>query len=216
MKHSWFILLDACVLLAFSPMVHAQPTQDPIGPLSKASPSAEDNTVLIGKDPGGMPVCFTREQGDSHHLDIGVSTAGAFVRLESADSADAPPASGGAVRIYAGEQLIEGGKATDRFTVLKAYEGAASYSQLSGDSPGFLVVAAGDPVPFLEVVVAARRQFLVAEAQGEPRGIDYVSIYDFDAVAAKAVMACAVRSVAKAAPGPQTQQLNPVLPSPLW
>ncbi len=208
--------LGLALALGLAPPVLAAGDGDPIGQIGSAVPYEGDARVAVGPDADGHPVCFTRETGDNHRLDIGIGTAGAFVRLEAADSDGAAAMPQAPLQIYAGEQQVADGKATDRFNVLKAFTGTARFLRFTGPAPGFVVVADGNPAPFLEVVAAARRQFLVVASQQDPRAIDYVAVYDFTPEAAGAVIACATRHVPADAPAQGTPHLAPALPASLW
>lgn len=96
------------------------------------------------------------------------------------------------MRVYAGLQQTENGRATDRFMVLKPYAGEVSYVVPTPGRGSFTLVAAGAPDAFLAVVAAAGGNFLVIE-QRRPPVRDYVAIYDFNEPAATALAACRQR-----------------------
>ena len=208
-------LIALCAALTV-PLAAAADEADPIGVLDEARTSEAANSVLIGADRAGGPVCFVRETGDSHHLDIGLASSGAFVRLEAPDSdadarAPAPP-----LRVYAGEQLIEGDMATDRFTAVLSFAGTARFARFAEPQKGFVILADDDSAGFLDVVAAARGRFLVAESMQAGGGLDYVAVYDFNAETAAALAACAAANVKTKDSAPRVRDLAPTLPSPLW
>lgn len=183
------LLILATLLAAASP-VAAQIAVDPIGKIVPTGRFDGGTKVQIGRDAAGRAVCFLREQGDSHRLDIGIGASGAFVRLETPEPRDATPVP--PVRAYAGLQQTENGRATDRFMVLKPYEGEVTYVVSTPGQGSFTLVATGAPDAFLAVVAAAGGNFLVIE-QRRPPVRDYVAIYDFDEQAAAALLACRQR-----------------------
>lgn len=144
---------------------------------------------MVGRDAGNRPVCFLREQGDTHRLDIGIGLEGAFVRLETPEPRDSTARN--PVRIYAGLQQVKDGYATDRFMVLEAFGGAVRFLVPQADRGSFTIVATGDPLPFLAVVAAARGNFLVIDSREPPPSREYAAVYDFDRPAADALVACA-------------------------
>lgn len=211
LRHLALALL--CTPLALPPALAAS---DPIGALDGAVPLDGGGGVLVGADAAGRAVCFVRETGDSHHLDIGMGSGGAFVRLETPDADPAATPLLPPLQVYAGEQQIEDGKATDRFTVLKAFTGTAGFLRLAAPASGFLVKAEGDSAPFLEVVAAARGHFLVVQSQALPQALDYVAVYDFTPEVASALLDCAAHHVPAAATGLRLHRLAPRLPGSLW
>ena len=77
---------------------------DPIGPLTRTQTFDRALKIDVGRSQTGKTVCYFREQGSSHSLDIGVSAAGAFIRLESFDTREmtlAPP-----LRVFAGKEIL--------------------------------------------------------------------------------------------------------------
>lgn len=183
------LLCLSATLVAASPGV-AQVAIDPIGKITPNGRFDGGSKVQLGRDAAGRPVCFVREEGDSHRLDIGIGAGGAFVRLETPEPRDATPVP--PVRVYAGLQQTENGRATDRFMVLRPYEGEVAYFVPTPGQGSFTLLAAGAPDAFLAVVAAAGGNFLVIE-QRRSAVRDYVAIYDFNEQAAAAVAACRQR-----------------------
>lgn len=163
---------------------------DPIGSIVPTGRFEGSPKVQLGRAAAGRTVCFVREQGDSHRLDIGVSASGAFVRLATPEPRDAMPLP--PVRVYAGLQQAEQGRATDRFMVLKPHDGNVTYIVPSPALGSFTLLADGTPEAFLAVVAAAGGNFLVIE-QRRPPVRDYVAIYEFNDQAAAALAACRQR-----------------------
>lgn len=188
MIHPSLLCLAAALVVA-SPAT-AQVAVDPIGKIVPTGRFDGGTKVQIGRDAAGRTVCFLREEGDSHRLDVGISAGGAFVRLETPEPRDATPVP--PVRVYAGLQQTVNGRATDRFMVLKPYDGEVSYVVPTPGQGSFTLVAAGAPDAFLAVVAAAGGNFLVIE-QRRPPVRDYVAIYDFKEPAATALAACRQR-----------------------
>ena len=188
MFHLPFFALAA--LLAAVVPAAAQSARDPIGRIAPTGRFDGGSKVQLGRDAAGRPVCFVREEGDSHRLDIGIGAGGAFVRLETPEPRDATPVP--PVRVYAGLQQTENGRATERFMVLKPYDGEVTYIVPTPGQGSFTLLAAGAPDAFLAVVAAAGGNFLVIE-QRRSAIRDYVAIYDFNEQAAAAVAACRQR-----------------------
>jgi hypothetical protein len=205
--------LGLALALSLAPLARAE--GDPVGGIAGAAPFDGGGGVLVGTDASDRAVCYVRETGDSHRLDIGIGGAGAFVRLEAGDNDPGAVAPQAPLLVYAGQQESEEGKAADRFAILKSYEGTASFLQFAAPQPGWLLSATGDPAPFLEVVAAARRKFLVVESQ-QPRAVAYVAVYEFTPDAAAKLVACAARHVSAPEPGPHLPRLAPTLPAELW
>lgn len=206
--------LGLALALSLAPLARAD--SDPVGGIAGAAPFEGGGGVLVGTDVSGRAVCYVRETGDSHRLDIGIGEVGAFVRLEAGDSDPGAVAPQAPLLVYAGQQESEEGKATDRFAILKSYKGTARFLRFAAPQPGWIVMASGDPAPFLAVVAAAHRQFLVVESQQQPRAADYVAVYDFTPDAAAKLVACAARHVPAADPGRRLSRLAPTLPAELW
>ena len=183
----------AASLLAASVAASAQAGTDPIGLIGRSASFDRAHSVMQGVDATGRPVCYFRETGDSHHLDIGIGMPGAFVRLDTPEPREATAR--GPVRVFAGLQQVENGKATDRFMALATFDGPVEFHVPRGDQLGFVLVAGGDAAAVLAVVAAARPNFLVVESRQPPVVREYVGVSDFDASTAQALLACAKRYV---------------------
>lgn len=181
-----FVVLAALATLAAIAPAHGQGAVDPVGRITQATRHPGGKGVLVGRDVRGGSVCFKREEGDTHRLDIGIGDMGAFVRLETPEPRDATPQA--PLRVYAGLQETEGERYTGRFRALLVYEGEVAYAVPDRTLAGFVLVAS-DPANFLPVVAAARENFLVVE-QRRSAVRDYVAVYEFDRAAVQAVMAC--------------------------
>lgn len=160
---------------------------DPIGPITVTGRFAGSHGVLLGRDIRGGGVCLVREQGDSHRLDIGLGGKGAFVRLDTPEPREALPRL--PLRVYAGEQEVQGGRVTDRFKKLSTFAGEAEYVVPDRAKGGFTLLATSNPAGFLAVVAAARNNFLVVE-QVNNAARDYVAVYTFDPPAAAGLATC--------------------------
>ena len=144
----------------------AQTESDPIGTIRAAARFDGGHGVMLGRDAAGRTVCYVREQGDSHRLDVGIGAVGTFVRLDTPEPRDATARN--PVRVFAGLQQIDNDKATDRFTPLKSFAGTPAFHVPRKDLLGFVILAEGDPAAFLAIVAAARRNFLVIESRQPP------------------------------------------------
>ena len=187
--HHWL----AATLIAAGLPASAQTGADPIGFINRAGSFDRSRAVMQGVDASGRPVCYFQEQGDSHHLDIGIGKPGAFVRLDTPEPRGATAHR--PVKVFAGLQQVENGKATDRFMSLATFEGAVEFQVPRSDLMGFVIVAPGDPAAFLSVVAAARPNFLVVESRQPPIVREYVGVSDFNEATAQALLACAARYV---------------------
>ena len=150
-------------------------------------------TVLVGRDADNGPVCFLREKGDTHQLDIGIGRAGAFVKLDTPEPRDTTARN--PVRVHAGDEIVVNDKSSGRFKLLATFDGEARLTVPKPDRASFLLQATGDPAPFLATVAAARGKFLVIESRNKPGELEYVAVYDFDRTAAQALLACARANV---------------------
>jgi len=178
------------LVLAFLLSAHAvapQAQTDPLGPITQTGRYEGGQGVLLGRNSAGRTVCFRREEGSSHRLDIGVSPHGAFARLDSPEPRESTARD--PVRVYAGQR-----GPGERFAVLAAFDGNARHSVPNASSSGFTLIAT-EAALFLAIVAAARGQFLVIESRQPPQTREYVAIYDFTRVAGEAVLACAARHV---------------------
>jgi len=167
----------------------AQERGDPIGPIAREALFDRAQRVNIGRTKSGKRVCYYREQGSSHSLDIGLGADAAFIRLETGDSRDATPRA--PLRVFAGQRIERAGYATDQFTVLRAYPGQAGYYVPKPERGDFVLVAEGDGRAFLEMVARARNEFVVVQSIADPKSVDYVAIYQFNARVIPALLSCA-------------------------
>lgn len=185
-------LLGVFACLAALPAA-AQADRDPVGEIRQGAAASVGHDVLVGRDAANRPVCFRREQGDSHRLDIGIGADGAFVRLDTPEPRESTARS--PVRVYAGLQQVEDGKATERFMVLAPFAGEVRFFVPQADRASFTILATGDPAPFLAVVAAARDNLLVIDSRQPPPAREYVAVYAFDRAAADVLIACARQHV---------------------
>lgn len=172
-------------------------TPDPIGPLTKTQTFDRAQKINVGRTKSGKTVCYVREEGSSHSLDIGVAADGAYVRLETFDERETTPSP--PLRIFAGKEITrrQGGNefATGEFTVLQAYAGAFDYYVPNPKQDGFAAIAKGDAQAFLETVARANTQFLVVQSVAAPKAVNYVAIYNFKPAAIAPLLACAKERV---------------------
>jgi len=200
--HGGLIAASLALSIAAAGPAWTQSGPDPVGELKKTSTFDRAQHVDLARSVTGTPVCYFREEGSSHKLDIGIGVVGAFIRVASGDG----PLDAGAIplpplKVFAGKELtklVDGDlKATGEYEAFAVYEGAVDYvpNIRTGYGGGFLVVAKGDTKSFLDMVVRARREFVVVQSQAQPGNVDVIAIYNFNASAASALLACAKRHV---------------------
>lgn len=171
----------------------AQQQADPIGPLKRIQIVDRAQKINFGRTPSGLVACYFREEDSSHSLDIGITTKGAYMRLDTGDSREVTPAA--PLRIFAGKENTKqvGGNeySTGEFAVIQAYGGAFDYTIQKTDQDGFTVIAKGDAKAFLEMVAHANTQHVVVQSAANPKNVNYVAIYNFKAATIPALLACA-------------------------
>jgi hypothetical protein len=188
--------------LAASPTATAADT-DPIGPLRRIARYDAAAKIDIGQAPSGLQACYFREEGSSHRLDIGVTGRRAFLRLEAPDERDATPAP--PLKVFAGKS----GSADD-YVEVQGFEGAVTFSTPRPDRGDFVLIAASDPRGFLQMVAAARGEFVVVQSVADPKAHNIVAIYHFDTKAIQPLLACAAeRLVDAAAPIASLPDISP-------
>ncbi len=185
------------LIAAINP-VQSQNRDDLIGSLTKTSTFDRAQRINVGKSSKGKPVCFFREEGGSHMLDIGISRDGAFIRVAHGDGPlraeeiPSPP-----LRLFAGKamtKVVDGDeKITGEYEPLLTYGGSIDYvpNLVTDFGNGFAVVSEGDPESFLGVVARARGEFAVVQSASEPKKLDVVAIYDFKTASVSALLSCA-------------------------
>jgi hypothetical protein len=180
----------------------AQSGMDPVGELKKKSTFDQAQHVDVAVSAKGAPVCYFREEGSSHKLDIGIGAFGAFIRIASGDGPlDAASIPQPPMKVFAGKELtklVDGDlKSTGEYEAFSIYDGMIEYvpNIETGYGGGFVVVAKGDTKTFLDMVVRARREFVVVQSQAQPKNVDVIAIYNFNAGTASALLACAKRHV---------------------
>lgn len=168
-------------------------TPDPVGPLTKVQTFDRGQKINIGRTQSGKTVCYFREEGSSHSLDIGVGTEGAYMRLETFDERETTPSP--PLRIFAGKEVTrrQGNDefSTGEFTVLHAYAGPFDYYVPNPKQEGFAVIAKGDAKAFLDMVARAATQFVIVQSVASPETVNYVAIYNFKPAAIAPLLACA-------------------------
>lgn len=190
-------VLSFVVLAAtFSGAVLAQ-TPDPVGPLTKTQTYDRAQKINVGRTQSGKTVCYFREEGSSHSLDIGVGTEGAFMRLETFDERETTPSP--PLRVFAGKEVTrrQGNDefSTGEFTVLQAYAGPFDYYIPNPKQDGFAVIAKGDAKAFLNMVARANDQFVIVQSAVDPKVVNYTAIYSFKSAAIAPLLACAKERV---------------------
>ncbi|NVN88141.1 MAG: hypothetical protein HXX15_18835 [Rhodopseudomonas sp.] len=159
-------------------------TVDPVGALTKTATFDRARKIEIGRSDRGLTACYFREEGSSHRLDIGITAAGAFIRLEAPDEREATPTA--PLRVFAGKETGNG----DWLTI-RAFEGDVDYATPRPTTTDFTLTARSNPQAFLEMVAAARNEFVVVQSQADPKAVNVVAIYHFSAEAIPALLACA-------------------------
>ena len=137
----------------------AADTSDPIGQLRRIARYDAAAKIDVGQSPGGLLACYFREEGSSHRLDIGVTGSRAFLRLEAPDERDATPTP--PLNVFAGKS----GPADD-YVPIKAFDGAVSFAMPQPERSDFVLIAETDPRGFLQMVAAARGEFVVVQSRG--------------------------------------------------
>ena len=105
------------------------------------------------------------------------------------------------LKVFAGKELtklVDGDlKATGEYDSFQVYGGAVDYvpNVKTGYGGGFVVVAKGDARAFLDMVARARQEFVVVQASAEPKNVDVIAIYKFNAGTVSALLACAKKHV---------------------
>ncbi len=171
----------------------SQERGDPIGAITKAATFDRAQRVDVGKTKAGRTVCYFREEGTSHSLDIGIAAGGAFIRLETGDSRETTPSP--PLRVFAGKQKTrrDGANeyATNDFEVLQEYGGGIDFYVPKPDTGDFVVVAKGDAKTFLDMVARARTEFVVVQSAADEKNTDIVAIYKFTTAKIPALLSCA-------------------------
>jgi hypothetical protein len=175
----------------------AQQRADPIGPLTKVQTYDRAQKINVGRTKSGKIACTFREEGSSHSLDIGISSDGAYIRLETGDSREMTPSA--PLKVFAGKEIAKrvgtDEFATGEFSVLQAYDGPFDYFIPNPEQDNFSVIAKGDAKAFLEMVARANTQYVVVQSANDPKTVDYVAIYNFKPAAIPALLACAKERV---------------------
>ena len=166
----------------------AQAGGDPIGTPTDVSIFNRAQKIDVGRTAAGKTVCYFREQGSSHTLDIGVTADGAFLRLVTGDPREATPPP--PIRVFAGKQVTRGQYVTDEFTELQGFDKNVDYYTPRPDRGDFVLVAKYDAAGFLEMVARARGEFVVVQSTANPKVQDIVAIYHFKTSAIPALLAC--------------------------
>lgn len=187
-RHCCFLAIVLSAALAPG-LAFSQARGDPIGPLTRIAIFDRAQQVDVGKTKAGQIVCYFREEGGSHFLDIGMTADGAFIRLEAGDSRETTPTP--PLRVFAGKQIAKGEYATNEFTVLQAYDGAFEYYVPKPSQGDFVVVPKGDAKAFFEMVARARMEFVVVQSVADRNNVDIVAIYKFKTSAIPALLRCA-------------------------
>lgn len=106
--HCGLIAASLALSMAASGPVLAQSGSDPIGELKKTSTFDRVQHVDVAKSAKGTPVCYFREEGSSHKLDIGIGAFGAFIRVASGDGPlDASSIPQPPLKVFAGKELTK-------------------------------------------------------------------------------------------------------------
>lgn len=187
---------------AVSAPARPQRRSDPIGSVTRTSTFDRARGIHVGKSIKGTPVCFFREEGSSHKLDIGIGSDGAFIRVEHGDGPlppEAVPTS--PLQLFAGKamtKLVDGDeKQTGEYKPLRIFGGSIDYisNLVTGFGSGFVVVSQGDPEAFLEIVALARGEFMVVQSASDPNKTDVVAVYKFTTKSVPTLSACARKHV---------------------
>ncbi len=186
-RHCGSLALVAAVSLAAN-AAQAQQRGDPIGALTRIETFNRAQHIDVGRTAAGKLACYFREEGSSHRLDVGVTAEGAFLRLQAGEPREMTPRP--PLRVFAGKQVTRGGRVTDDYTVLQAYEKNAAFYVPRPDQTDFVLVAQYDAAGFLEMVARARNEFVVVQSLADPKQVNIVAIYKFNANAIPALLSC--------------------------
>ena len=197
--HSCLVIASIALSMTAINPAWSQAVADPIGELKKTSTFDRARHVDIAKSSKGKPVCYFREEGSSHELDIGISADGAFVRVSSGDGPlDASSIPKPPLKVFAGKELtklVDGDlKSTGEYEPIQVYDGAVDYVPNIGTpyGAGFVVIAKGDPKSFFEMVVrAGPRDFVVVQSASAPKSVDIVAVYKFNMSVIPVLLDCA-------------------------
>ena len=162
---------------------------DPIGKITRINTFDRSQRVELGAAANGKPTCYFREQGSRYTLDIGMTALGAFIRLDTVDQRELTPKE--PLRLFAGKQIPPGEYAAGLFEELRVYNGEFAFFIPKPDRDGFVVIANGDPRAFLQMVAAARDQYVVVQSTLNPKNVNFVAVYAFPASAIGPIMECA-------------------------
>jgi hypothetical protein len=181
-----------CSSIACCSIEAAAASDDPIGPLQKISRYDNAAKIEVGRSASGMLTCYVREQGSSHQLDIGVSGTRAFIRLEAPDEREATPQR--PLKVFAGKSI-----SADTYAPLKSFDGAVTFVAPRQDRADFTLIAEHNPREFLQMVAAARGEFVVVQSAADAKISNIVAIYHFSAKAIAPLLACAAERTSNAA-----------------
>ena len=185
------LLSPLLALAAASVPLAAVAADDPIGALTKIARYDTAAKVEIGRSDSGLVACYVREQGSSHQLDIGVSGTRAFIRLEAPDEREATPQP--PLKVFAGKST-----SADDYAPIKEFDGPVTFVVPRQDRSDFTLIAEQHPREFLQMVAAARGEFVVVQARADAKITNVVAIYQFSPKAIAPLLACAAERTGQA------------------
>lgn len=186
------LLLSQLLALAISMPLAAVAADDPIGVLRKIARYDNAAKVEVGRTDSGLVACYVREQGSSHQLDIGVSGTRAFIRLEAPDEREATPQP--PLKVFAGKS-----SSADDYAPIMEFGGPVTFVVPRQDRSDFTLIAEQNPREFLQMVAAARGEFVVVQARADAKITNVVAIYQFSPKAIAPLLACAAERTNSAA-----------------
>ena len=169
----------------------AEAADDPIGALTKVARYDNATKVEVGRSANGTLACYVREQGSSHQLDIGVTGTRAFIRLEAPDEREATPQP--PLKVFAGKST-----SADDYAPIKEFGGPVTFVVPRQDRSDFTLIAEQNPREFLQMVAAARGEFVVVQSRADAKINNVVAIYQFSAKAIAPLLACAAERTGQA------------------
>jgi hypothetical protein len=171
-------------------------SSDPIGSLTKTGTFS--GSINLGRTSKGDMICFYREEGDSHRLDIGIGALAAFVRLDEVETFNRAPMPIPPLRLFAGDRMPDqNNKVTGEYFPNVSYNDPVEYVRFH---TGFAVIVRRRAKAFFEWVARAQKQFIVVQSIEYTKSNDVVAVYHFDLSAISPLLSCAKTHLGGTAP----------------
>ena len=109
------------------------------------------------------------------------------------------------MRVFAGKEKTrrvgDNEFATGEYTILKAYDGPVAFSVPGPRQGGFTALAKSNASQFLEMVAAAKGEFVVVQSARGGKAANIVAVYRFNSALVPVLLSCAkAQHLAAAAP----------------